>query len=330
MAGRALGLLEEPLKCNQYNIIIMPSDPNDYRNLLATNDSKRLLAIQDISDFQCRYVVGEVIGHGGYGTVHKCSLLRIESSIIYDDEFAVKIINNSSETGYCFSRMRDIPNEILFWEGIVHENITKLLEVYYDPEEDKWLLVMDYDLNQMDLFDYIDRHGRLSTLKASNIIRQVVNAYKHLLDHKIDHRDLKDENILYNPRTHKVRLIDFGAASNYVPMLPYITSKGTPTYTPPEFFKHGSYCAPDGGVWSIGCLSYILFHGDSPFRSVKDIPKLTSPENLNPKLAKNSLRTDFIKRCLHPDPEKRITLQQMIEHPWLKVKITDQDLGKAA
>ena len=89
----------------------------------------------------------------------------------------------------------------------------------------------------MDLFNYIDHYGAMrTTADAANIVTQLIEACYYLAREGVDHRDLKDENILYNPVTKKIKIIDFGSASALTTDA-YYTYQGTDVYLPPEFYR---------------------------------------------------------------------------------------------
>lgn len=105
-----------------------------------------------------------------------------------------------------------IPDEVTIWEGLAEqENVLRLVESYL--EKGHWILVTEYLPGFLDLFDYNVAIKRMSTEEVRGIVRQVAGTCQELLGKGIDHRDVKDENLLYNPETKQVRLIDFGSAS---------------------------------------------------------------------------------------------------------------------
>ncbi|XP_053366710.1 serine/threonine-protein kinase pim-3-like [Clarias gariepinus] len=71
------------------------------------------------------------------------------------------------------------------------------------------ILVLERPEPCTDLFDYCEKNN-MSESVARIITRQVINAARHCSDRGVFHRDIKEENILLNPRTLEIKLIDFG------------------------------------------------------------------------------------------------------------------------
>ena len=268
--------------------------------------------IGNAKEFQKKYVLKGKLGEGGYGSVYLCEERKTKV------KRAVKTMEDAkcSNKTYIDELGRKIPNEIVLWQPLSHPNITSLLENYLDPKEMKWYLVMDYDANFVDLFDYVDRKGVLTNEESALIIRQLVDVVYYLTLQNVDHRDLKDENILYNPSTQKIKVIDFGSAG-HLSSHPYTLFRGTDIYIPPEYYKTGRYHSFPASVWAIGCIAYILQTGDCPFQSVKAVTDFKKLEQLNPTLTGGTPRLNFIGSCMNPNPEERILLSDLIYHPWL-------------
>ena len=95
---------------------------------------------------------------------------------------------------------------------------------------------MEYLPSFLDLFDYVAENGHASR----EVLAQLLDTTLYLITKKVDHRDIKCENVLYNPVTHKIRLIDFGSAS-HLPGTRYNSYRGTAIYLPPEYHNTGSY-----------------------------------------------------------------------------------------
>ena len=231
---------------------------------------------------------------------------------------AVKTMNDDrcKNRTYVSSIDQTLPNEFVLWHPLSHPNIVSLLDIYLDARTMKWYLVMEYDPDFVDLFDFMNHKKKLSNNKSATIIKQLVNVVYYLSLENVDHRDLKDENILYNPSTQQIKVIDFGS-SGPLSSDPYTSYRGTDVYIPPEYYNTGHYNSFPASVWAIGCISYILLAQNCPFESIKAVTEFKKLEQLKPGFTGSTPRLNFIRRCLAPSPSDRILLSDLIRHPWL-------------
>ena len=147
--------------------------------------------------------------------------------------------------------------------------------------------------------------------------------------------DLKPENLLYLTREPNSQLVlaDFGIAKMLdSPTEVLTTMAGSFGYAAPEvMLKQGHGKAVD--MWSLGVITYTLLCGYSPFRS----------ENLNDLVEEcrsgrihfherywkdvSEDAKDFIMTLLQPDPHRRATSKEALQHVWLKGEsASDHDL----
>ena len=131
--------------------------------------------------------------------------------------------------------------------------------------KDYYVLVMERPIKFVDLFEAVKQypHG-MAENKALFIHNQLVNAAKALQSAGICHRDIKDENVLIDPSTLKIKIIDFGSATWIEEK--YTRPRGTPEYWPPEYFLEDEYRPEELTVWSLGCILYILLTGEWKFK----------------------------------------------------------------
>ena len=86
---------------------------------------------------------------------------------------------------------------------------------------------------------------------------------------------------------------------------------GTPLYLSPEMIRKELY-DQSADIWSIGILTYELLVGKIPFNiwSEYDLQQIVEKEITFPTdyvdMSNDSI--DFIKKCLHKDPSKRMKL----------------------
>ncbi|XP_059169906.1 peripheral plasma membrane protein CASK-like isoform X2 [Physella acuta] len=162
---------------------------------------------------------------------------------------------------------------------------------------------------------------------ASHYMRQVLEALRYCHTNNIIHRDLKPHCILLasTENSAPVKLGGFGVAT-LLPNDQLITSGrvGTPQYMAPEVIDRKPYGKPVD-MWGCGVLLFILLGGYPPFCGTKErlyeiIVKGNYP--MKPKQWDHisPAGRELMQRLLEKDPEKRITVEQALEHPWIKCK----------
>ena len=262
------------------------------------------------SPFSDYYSLVNHIGSGGYGTVWSC--IEKTTQLLC----CVKIVPDKKCRRKTWSDRYNlhVPDEVALWEPLSHPALIPLLEVFYDSDSHYWMFVMGYEEGYMDLFNFIDKNGPVSSSTAQHIARQVVHVLHFLFASGVDHRDIKDENILYNPTTHQIKLLDFGSAS---PLLSadqtYTSYQGTDVYLPPEYYKTKSYQAFPAAVWTVGCLVHVLISGDCPFNDTDDIKDYICLKWLDDG---DELAKDFVDQCLQLDVSNRLSASALINHRW--------------
>ena len=80
--------------------------------------------------------------------------------------------------------------------------------------KDKIVIITEQLQGYRDLFDHINEHAKfsLTKLRASKIIKQVVDVIGFCFKIGVDHRGINEEKIMYNPSGNQIKLINFGSA----------------------------------------------------------------------------------------------------------------------
>ena len=73
---------------------------------------------------------------------------------------------------------------------------------------------------------------------------------------------------MYNPRTHQVKIIDFGFACISKEKLRVFC--GTPSYMSPEIVNKKDYWGSAADVWACGVLLFVMLTGQVPFKSTQE------------------------------------------------------------
>ncbi|XP_007443799.2 calcium/calmodulin-dependent protein kinase type IV-like [Python bivittatus] len=101
---------------------------------------------------------------------------------------------------------------------------------------------------------------------------------------------------------------------------------GTPGYCAPEIL-HGSPYGPEVDMWSVGVITYILLCGFEPFFDPRGDQYMYSRilncdyEFVSPWWDEVSLNAkDLVRKLIVLDPQKRLTVHQALEHPWVTGK----------
>ena len=208
-----------------------------------------------------------------------------------------------------------VQQEIRLMERLNHPHVVRLLEVIDSPK--RVHIVMEYS-GGGNLCTYVKERKRLAEAETRRIFLQILLAVEYMHAEGIIHRDIKLENVLFDSN-RDMKLVDFGfsvACKDQSKRLKVFC--GTPSYMAPEIVQRKEYLGRPVDVWSLGVLTYACLAGHFPF-TAKTYPELYK------RIAQAQLRfpdhfsnaaKDLIRRMMHPDPLKRITLARARRHPW--------------
>ncbi|KAG7390642.1 Mitogen-activated protein kinase kinase 5 [Phytophthora pseudosyringae] len=147
-----------------------------------------------------------------------------------------------------------------------------------------------------------------------------ITALDHMHSQRTVHRDIKPANILMN-RNGQFKVADFGLAGTLAKSDSFFSDfTGTMMYMAPERISGAQYtCVSD--IWSLGITLFSLATGGYPF-TVDDgffgLEEAICQDTLPPMPNRFSPECrDFIKRMLNRDPERRLTAEEALSHPFI-------------
>ncbi|PGH11592.1 CAMK/CAMKL/PASK protein kinase [Polytolypa hystricis UAMH7299] len=273
------------------------------------------------------YVILEEMGQGAYGQV---KLAR--SKLTPSKKVVLKYVTKKRilvDTWTRDRRLGTVPLEIhvldyLRQDGLRHPNIVEM-EGFFEDDTNYYIEMVPHGLPGMDLFDYIELRSNMDEAECRNIFQQVVDAIHHLhTTAKVVHRDIKDENVILDGEG-RIKLIDFGSAA-YIKNGPFDVFVGTIDYAAPEVLQGKSYLGNAQDIWALGILLYTIVYKENPFYNVDEI--LEHPLRV-PYLPFSEGTIDLIRKMLNRDVEERITITDVLEHPWMREDIASKAEGSS-
>ncbi|KAF4147910.1 RyR domain [Phytophthora infestans] len=209
--------------------------------------------------------------------------------------------------------------------------------------------------------------GSACLLDESTVRTYVTNlvlAIQGLHLNNLAHRDIKPENLMANEEHTLCKLGDLGVAHYFKEENGVLhdeedvdaielwdinqvstgidgsrqhrrgmikSTKGTYQFLPPESLNGDAYCAFKADIWAIGVTMYALLFGSLPYFS-NDVSELFDKIENDPlefpALCEDSEAKDLLKGILEKDPEKRITLEGILQHRWTHRNIDSKSLRK--
>ncbi|KAL0145447.1 CAMK/CAMK1/CAMK1-RCK protein kinase [Mucor lusitanicus] len=308
---------------------------------------------QGLEDYQLRVKLGD----GAFSKVYEAVKLSTSEKV------AIKIVRKHELNN---QQKSSVLKEAQIMRTLDHPSIIKMLDFIETKEH--YFLVLEL-CEGGEIFHQIVRLTYFSEELSRHCIRQVAEGIRYLHEEKgVVHRDIKPENLLFVPIDFQerdvplpppefdepkedegkfipgiggggigaVKIADFGL-SKVVWDQQTMTPCGTVGYTAPEIVKDLRY-SKSVDMWALGCVLYTLLCGFPPFYDEK-IKILTE------KVAKGQYTflspwwdtisdeaKDLIEHLLDVDPEKRYTILEFLEHPWMqneKMSQIDTDAIKA-
>ena len=256
------------------------------------------------------FTIVKELGSGSFGRVYLVTHKKTKAN------YAIKAIDKRNKAN--IEEKPYFRREVEVMYKIHHPNVIKLYSHFED--NNFCYFIMEY-IAKGNMFGLIptDKKKRISTQLVANLIKDIISAvyFLHNMSPPIIHRDIKPENVLLADN-FVAKLTDFGW-SNYIQEDQKRTTVcGTPKYLAPEIIKEQGH-DERVDIWCIGVLLFELTTGTVPFPG-NDIESLENnilklriqwPKEINVD-AKN-----LISKILKLDPNARISLSDMLKHPFI-------------
>ncbi|KAI3402536.2 hypothetical protein KGF56_004628 [Candida oxycetoniae] len=211
-------------------------------------------------------------------------------------------------------------------------------------------------------YEKYSKHKLRQPLNLNKILREILNGLEYLHDYKhIIHRDLKPSNLLID-ENNIIKISDFGVSllleNNVNDSKELAKIMGTPAFYAPElcqFVRNRMSIITNKNhsvnqikidyridIWSLGVTMYCLMFNTLPFTGINefDICKnIVETELKFPRINHTSRVTEedieelaqfkqLVKLMLKKDPNERITLHQIKNHPFTTFDLTQLEREK--
>ena len=302
------------------------------------------------------YQILEVVGEGAYGVV--CLAIHKPTN----QKEAIKKIEPFERSMLCLRTLR----ELKLLKHFSHENIISVLAIQVPLNYESFReIYFIQELMETDLHRVI-RTQKLSDDHVQYFIYQTLRALKAMHAANVLHRDLKPSNLLLNSNCD-LKICDFGLArsvalteDNFGFMTEYVATRW---YRAPEIMLTFLEYTTAIDVWSVGCILAEMLTGRPLFpgrdyhnqlwliMEVLGTPNMEDYYNIKLKRAReyirslpfckkipfnelfanaNPLAVDLLEKLLIFNPAKRITVEDALDHPYLKLyhDPTDEPLAE--
>ena len=280
---------------------------------------------------KANYKITKLLGEGSFGKAYLATV---------DNEDKKYVIKQVIMDGMTDQEKRETFNEAVILKRLDHPNIIKFKEVFRQRNPKEALNIVTEYADGGDLDQKIEAQKKkpFPETQILDYFTQICLALQHLHKKNIIHRDLKGGNV-FLMQSGLVKLGDFGIAKGLKTSKEKAqTTVGTPYYLSPEIINSKPYDTKSD-IWSLGVLLYQMMTFKMPFNA-QSLPLLSIKINRGvysppPSVYSAELR-DILKRCLSQDPEKRPSINDILQLPIIKDRINnflsevqyDQDLSK--
>ena len=280
---------------------------------------KEAIGYTKFSDF---YDLKEVLGKGKFSVVHLGIHKKTQQKV------AVKIINK--ERIKTTEEKELVRIEIGILKLCHHPNIVRLLD---HLENENYIFIVTEFIDGDTLHKYFKKRKIVFTEpEACSIMVQIANGVKYLHKYGIVHRDLKPENIMITKQNNSdiIKIMDFGLSKIVSSQEKLVDGYGTLSYVSPEVLMRTPY-NKEVDIWSLGIILFYMLCGHLPFKGSNQ--SIVADKIVNDELEfdegewKNMSKDvkKLISGCLIKEPEERITIEEFLNHPWIKKNLNQNN-----
>lgn len=249
---------------------------------LEENEKKFPTALRAGTVLNGRYIVGRVLGQGGFGITYLALDTQLDAKVAIKefmpgelatrvDGTTVSVMAESKTEAFTYGAERFQEEARTLAKFIGHPNIAGVSS-YFD-ENDTSYFVMDY-IEGISFKTYIANNGgKVSVEDACNVMIPVLQALTAVHAEGFIHRDVTPDNI-YITKDGMVKLLDFGSARYSIgdksKSLDVILKVG---YAPKEQYIRRSRQGPYTDVYSCAACFYAAITGYLPPESLERLDK---------------------------------------------------------
>lgn len=264
------------------------------------------------------------------------SMVWVAKHRLVNATIAIKVSNKAN--GAAFFSTRDsnqrVTDEFSLLRQLDHRNILSCSSTYESSSHVYSALAY---MENGDLVADVQRVGSYSNLSAQRLARQILAGVTYLQQLSILHRDIKPDNIFLTSAERSLaiaKISDFGYARRCQSPCQCYSFLGTITYMAPEVLRNSivgcrelriAYGFPVD-TWSCGLTFYAALTGMCPYDVDFDIDDQGSDLRSQVLAGKvyydpvdwqgKHLAMSFVQALAHYLPEKRLSLEKAMEHPW--------------
>ncbi|AMD19051.1 HBR150Cp [Eremothecium sinecaudum] len=267
------------------------------------------------------YIIGPTLGEGEFGKV-KLGWSKAKSKK-GSRNVAIKLVRRDSIPKNSEKEVK-IFREINALKSLRHPSIVRLEEVL---QNSKYIGIVLQYASGGEFYKYIQKKRRLKDAQACRLFAQLISGVHYLHHRGLAHRDLKLENLLLDEHENLL-ITDFGFVNQFRRNDMMKTSCGSPCYAAPELVVTTKpYEARKADVWSCGVILYAMLAGYLPWDDDPENPEGDDIARLYHYITKTNLKfpeyitplpRDLLRRILVPNPELRLTIEQIEKHLWLQ------------
>jgi eukaryotic-like serine/threonine-protein kinase len=270
-------------------MISLGSEPGP-SNLPATLVGERL---------SCRYHILKLLGAGGMGAVYLARDYEL------DELIAIKVLREVVAASQ--DAIELLRQEVRLARRVTHRNVARIFEL--GDYQGQRFLTMEY-IDGQALSGLMKRQGRLSLVRAAEILAPVCHGLQAAHDASVVHCDIKPDNVLV-AHSGRVVLSDFGiarAAKGSRLRGADATPAGTPAYMAPEQLG-GEDVTTRSDVYSLGVMAFEMLTGELPWKYMDPArgrlqAPPPDPREAVPELTEPVAR--LIIRAMARDPQERM------------------------
>ena len=263
---------------------------------------------------------------------------------------AIKVFQKNEVNQYLKDKLKRIPteeelqkyfnafkNEAINMEILQGRNRENRNAVILDEcfeTNNEFVIIMEKCDN--DIFNHLSENGCFNAEEIYEILTQLNNSFKIMVENNIFHRAIKPQNILIKYLNEektkflvKLKITDDSCSSNNSDkLLDSNIDRDYRIYAPEVLNENNYKFTEESDLWSLGVLIYLLYFNVFPFDGIKreEVLRNITEDTINKlEKVKDEDLNNLIIELLKIEPTKRITWNDYFSHSFFRKRMNFRD-----